>query len=54
MLPVSLEAAEVLFRVVDAAYERRSLAITSNLHPSAPETRFASAPLPCEEQPNLA
>ena len=34
MLPVSLEAAEALFRVVDAAYERRSLAITSNLHPS--------------------
>ena len=28
------EAAEALFRVVDAAYERRSLAITSNLHPS--------------------
>lgn len=34
MLPVSPEAAEALFRVVDAAYERRSLALTSNLHPS--------------------
>lgn len=34
MLPVSSEAAEALFRVVDAAYERRSLAITSNIHPS--------------------
>jgi DNA replication protein DnaC len=34
MLPVSADAAEALFRVVDAAYERRSLAITSNLHPS--------------------
>ena len=34
MLPVSPDAAEALFRVVDAAYERRSLAITSNLHPS--------------------
>ncbi len=34
MLPVSLEAAEALFRVVDAAYERRSLAIAGNLHPS--------------------
>lgn len=34
MLPVSPEAAEALFRVVDAAYERRSLAITSNIHPS--------------------
>lgn len=34
MLPVSSEAAEALFRVVDAAYERRSLALTSNIHPS--------------------
>lgn len=34
MVPVSPEAAEALFRVVDAAYEKRSLAITSNIHPS--------------------
>ncbi len=34
MLPVSPEAAEALFRLVDATYERRSLAITSNIHPS--------------------
>ncbi len=34
MVPVSAEAAEALFRLVDAAYEKRSLAITSNLHPS--------------------
>lgn len=34
MVSVSPEAAEALFRVVDAAYERRSLAITSNIHPS--------------------
>jgi DNA replication protein DnaC len=34
MVPVSEQAAEALFRVVDAAYEKRSLAITSNLHPS--------------------
>jgi len=34
MLPVSAEAAEALFRIVDAAYERRSLALTSNIHPS--------------------
>ena len=34
MLPVSPQAAEALFRVVDAAYERRSLAVTSNIHPS--------------------
>ena len=34
MLPVAAEAAEALFRLVDAAYERRSLALTSNLHPA--------------------
>ena len=34
MLPVAADAAEALFRVVDAAYERRSLALTSNIHPS--------------------
>jgi DNA replication protein DnaC len=34
LLPVSPEAAEALFRVVDAAYERRSIAISSNIHPS--------------------
>jgi DNA replication protein DnaC len=34
MLPVSPDSAEALFRVVDAAYEHRSLAITSNLHPA--------------------
>ena len=34
MVAVTAEAAEALFRLVDAAYERRSLAITSNLHPS--------------------
>ncbi|HVM09423.1 MAG TPA: IS21-like element helper ATPase IstB [Egibacteraceae bacterium] len=34
LLPVANETAEALYRVVDAAYERRSLAISSNLHPS--------------------
>jgi len=34
LLPVSAEAAEAMFRVVDAAYERRSVALSSNLHPS--------------------
>ena len=33
-LPVSQETAEAFFRVVDAAYERRSIALSSNLHPS--------------------
>jgi DNA replication protein DnaC len=34
LLPVSGDAAEALFRVVDAAYEKRSIAISSNIHPS--------------------
>lgn len=35
LLPVGPDAAEGLYRLVDAAYERRSIAISSNLHPSA-------------------
>ena len=38
MLPAGLEAAEAFYRVVDAAYERRSVAVTSNLHPSGFDT----------------
>jgi DNA replication protein DnaC len=34
LLPVTEEAAEGLYRLVDAAYERRSIALSSNLHPS--------------------
>lgn len=34
LLPVTTETAEALYRVVDAAYERRSVALSSNLHPS--------------------
>lgn len=34
LLPLSPDAAEGLYRLVDAAYERKSLAISSNLHPS--------------------
>ena len=33
LLPVSQETAEGFFRVIDAAYERRSIALSSNLHP---------------------
>ncbi len=33
LLPVRAEAAEALFRVIDAADERRSVAISSNIHP---------------------
>ena len=34
MLPVQAEAAEAFYRIIDAAYERRSIAVTSNIHPS--------------------
>lgn len=34
LLPVSPDAAEGLYRLVDAAYEKRSIAVSSNLHPS--------------------
>ncbi|MEV8144221.1 ATP-binding protein [Specibacter sp. NPDC078709] len=34
LLPVGTDAAEGLYRVVDAAYEKRSIAISSNLHPA--------------------
>ncbi|NJP30335.1 ATP-binding protein, partial [Microbispora sp. SCL1-1] len=34
LLPVSPDAAEGFYRLVDAAYERRSLTVSSNLHPS--------------------
>jgi DNA replication protein DnaC len=34
LLPISADAAEGLYRLVDAAYERRSVALSTNLHPS--------------------
>jgi DNA replication protein DnaC len=34
LLPISPDAAEAMFRVIDAAYERRSVALSSNIHPS--------------------
>ena len=34
LLPVATDTAEALYRVVDAAYEQRSIAISSNLHPA--------------------
>jgi DNA replication protein DnaC len=34
LLPISPAEAEALFRVVDAAYEKRSIALTSNVHPA--------------------
>jgi DNA replication protein DnaC len=38
MLPAGQDAAEAFYRVVDAAYERRSVAVTSNIHPSGFDT----------------
>jgi DNA replication protein DnaC len=38
MLPAGAEAAEAFYRLVDAAYERRSLIVTSNIHPSGFDT----------------
>jgi len=34
LLPVGPDAAEGLYRLADAAYEKRSVALSSNLHPS--------------------
>jgi len=34
MLPAGQDAAEAFYRIIDAAYERRSIAVTSNIHPS--------------------
>jgi len=34
LLPVTADTAEALYRVVDAAYEKRSIALSSNLHPA--------------------
>jgi DNA replication protein DnaC len=38
MLPSGQDAAEAFYRVVDAAYEKRSVAVTSNLHPAGFDT----------------
>lgn len=38
MLPAGQAAGEAFYRVVEAAYERRSIAVTSNLHPSGFDT----------------
>jgi DNA replication protein DnaC len=47
MLPAGQAAGEAFYRVVDAAYERRSVAVTSNLHPSGFDTIMPKTwPLP--------
>jgi DNA replication protein DnaC len=40
LLPAGAEEAETLYRLVDAAYEKRSLIVTSNLHPARFDTIF--------------
>ena len=34
LLPVTTDTAEALYRTVDAAYEKRAIALSSNLHPA--------------------
>lgn len=34
LLPVGTDAADGPYRLVDAAYEKRSIAVSSNLHPA--------------------
>ncbi|MFE2352441.1 hypothetical protein ACFVT9_33695 [Kitasatospora cineracea] len=34
LLPCGQAAAEAFYRVIDAAYERRSVVVTSNIHPA--------------------
>jgi DNA replication protein DnaC len=38
MLPAGQDAAEAFYRIIDAAYERRSVLVTSNIHPSGLDT----------------
>ncbi len=40
LLPAGADEAEALYRLVDAAYERRSLILTSNLHPARFDSIF--------------
>lgn len=42
-LPAGQDAAEAFYRVVDAAYEKRSVAVTSNLHPAGFDTIMPKA-----------
>lgn len=43
LLPVGADAAEGLYRIVEAAYERKSVAVSSNLHPSGFDELMPSA-----------
>jgi len=43
ILAAGADAAEAFYRVIDAAYERRSVAVSSNLHPSGFDTILPKA-----------
>ncbi|MEV6115996.1 ATP-binding protein [Streptomyces sp. NPDC052109] len=43
LLPVGEDAAEAFYRIIDAAYERRSIAVTSKIHPSGFDTIMPKA-----------
>jgi DNA replication protein DnaC len=43
MLPSGQAEGEALYRIADAAYERRSVAVTSNIHPSGFDTLMPKA-----------
>jgi DNA replication protein DnaC len=49
LLPVSPDAAEGFYRLVDAAYEKRSVAVSSNVHPAAFDELM---PKPWRRQPS--
>jgi DNA replication protein DnaC len=44
MLPAGQAAGEAFYRLVDAAYERRSVAVTSNIHPAGFDTIMPKTP----------
>lgn len=44
MLPAGQAAAEAFYRVIEAAYERRSVAVTSNIHPSGFDAIMPKSP----------
>ena len=51
MLPAGQDAAEAFYRVIDAAYERRSIAVTSNIHPSGLRHDHAQDPRHRDRRP---
>jgi DNA replication protein DnaC len=44
MLPAGQEAAEAYYRITDAVYEHRSVAVSSNFHPDGAGHQLGSSP----------